>query len=145
MLADMKLSASCPTDYKKPQATPDFSGCHTKYSDTLTTCTRNLFLLQKKAIKILMTYRKISQQWRLSFVGLGGIISFGQNVLNSVIYVKKSITMYQCIIILSWKKYALQEYSNWSPVSKEVPNIALTLYKELQNLQKSEVYRFAYL
>lgn len=53
--------------------------------------------------------------------------------------------MYQCIIIVSWKKYALQEYSNWSPVSKEVPKFALTLYKELQNLQKSEVYRFAYL
>lgn len=121
MFADMKQRLSCPTGYKKPQTTPDFSGYHTKHSDTLTTCTKNLVQLQKKAIKILTTYRKI------------GIISFGQNVLNSVIYVKKSITMYHCIIVLAWQKYALQEYSNWSPVSKEVPNLALKLYKELQN------------
>lgn len=58
MLADMKLSASYPTGYKKPQTTPDFSGYHTKHPDTLTTCTKNMFLLQKKAIKILTTYRK---------------------------------------------------------------------------------------
>lgn len=49
----MKLSASCPTRYKKPQTTPDFSRYHTKHADTLTNRTKNLFQLRKKAIKIL--------------------------------------------------------------------------------------------